>query len=110
MNALRELKFVVEGQIVSADPECDFSNLIPGTDGYLQASFSFSKEWCGCVKAVGFWANNEECPAQLLEDGKTCIIPPEALKGRRFTIGVYGRGHQVRLATNKITITQDGGM
>lgn len=28
---MRTLSFIVEGQIIKQNPECDFSNLIPGT-------------------------------------------------------------------------------
>ena len=40
---MRTLKFIVEGQIIKQDPNCDFSNLVPGTEGYLRAEFSFSR-------------------------------------------------------------------
>ena len=39
---MRTLKFIVEGQIIKQDPSCDFTNLVPGTEGYLRAEFSFS--------------------------------------------------------------------
>ena len=41
---MRTLKFIVNGQIIKQDPKCDFSNLIPASEGYLVAEFSFSKE------------------------------------------------------------------
>ena len=40
---MRTLKFVVDKQIIKQNPDCDFSGLVPGTDGYLQAEFSFSR-------------------------------------------------------------------
>ena len=46
---------------------------------------------------------------QILEDGKTCMIPAEALKRRKFKIQVIGRGPTVKLTTNKIMINQNGG-
>ena len=39
---MRTLKFIVDGQILRQDPTCDFSNIVPGTEGYLIAEFAFS--------------------------------------------------------------------
>lgn len=38
---MRTLKFIVDEQIIRQDPNCDFSNLVPGSKGYLQAYFHF---------------------------------------------------------------------
>ena len=88
---MRTLRFNVDGLIVSKAEDCDFDGLVPGTSGYLRASFIFSPEWHGTVKAVEFIRGNVECPAQILKDGKSCIIPEEALIGNRFQIRVYGK-------------------
>ena len=47
---MRILRFTVDAQKISPDPDCDFSGLVSGTAGYLKASFKFSKEWSGMVK------------------------------------------------------------
>lgn len=107
---MRTLKFIVHDQIVERDPECDFSGLVPGTDGYLQASFSFSPEWNGRVKVAAFYSLlGKEYPPQILEDGRTCVIPAEALKRRIFKIQVVGQNASNRLTTNRLEICQDGG-
>ena len=51
---MRTLKFIVHDQIVEKDPKCDFDNLVPGTEGYLRAVFSFSPEWDDCVRVAAF--------------------------------------------------------
>ena len=106
---MRILKFKVDGQIISKDPDCDFDNLVPGTDGYLKAEFTFSNEWNDTVKVVSFWRNGNECPPQILKDGKSCIIPKEALTSRQFKIGVLGKNKNIKLTTNKIEVVQNGG-
>lgn len=107
---MRTLKFIVEDQIIRADPECDFNNLVPGTDGYLQAVFSFSKEWNNCVKVATFYSMmGTEYDPQVLKDGKTCMIPPEALKRRIFKVQVRGRGNTKTLTTNRLAVRQNGG-
>lgn len=104
---MRTLKFIVEGQIIKPDPECDFSGLVPGTAGYLQAEFTFSKEWGSTSKVVAFYSRlgNEYTP-QALKHGKTCIIPSEALRKRIFKIQVLGKNG---LVTNRLEIDQKGG-
>ena len=107
---MRILKFIVDNQIIKQDPDCDFSNLVPGTEEYLQAEFSFSQEWKGCVKVAAFWsALGREYEPQVIKDGKTCIIPSEALKRRAFKIQVIGKNKNIKLTTNKLRIVQNGG-
>ena len=106
---MRTLKFIVEGQIIEKDPKCDFSGLVPGTEGYLQAEFSFSPEWNGMAKVAGFIAKFQEHEPQVLEDGKTCIIPASVLANKRFKIYVVGKNENTKLVTNKIGVCQNGG-
>ena len=107
---MRTLKFKVDGQIVTQDPTCDFSGLVPGTEGYLQAEFSFSPEWNGCAKVVGFSFRKSEYPPQVLKNGKTCVIPSEALMKRSFEIQVLGKRKDFKIITNKVKVNQDGGV
>ena len=106
----RILRFIVDGQIIRRDPECDFSNLVPGSADYLQAEFSFSKEWSEYVKVATFFSiMGKEYSPKLLKDGVRCEIPEEALKHRTFKIRVVGKKGTGKLITNKISITQNGG-
>ena len=106
---MRILKFIIDGLSITQDPECDFSGLVPGTEGYLWAEFSFSNEWSDCVKVAKFTSiMGKEYEPKALE-GDKCLIPAEALARRSFKIQIMGRGSNKRLLTNKITINQDGG-
>lgn len=106
---MRTLKFNVNGMVVKQDPSCDFTNLVPGTEGYLIAEFTFSPEWEGYAKVAGFYSvMGTEYKPQTLTDNR-CIIPAEALERRAFKIMVVGGRGDKRLRTNKITIRQDGG-
>lgn len=106
---MRTLRFIVEGQIIKQDPECDFSNIVPGTTGYLKADFIFSSEWDNTIKVASFLRNGNECPPQLLKDGRSCIIPSEALTSRRFMISILGKNKNTKITTNKIEVVQNGG-
>ena len=100
---MRTLKFIIEDQIIKKDPNCDFSNLVPGTEGYIRAEFSFSNDWAGCKKVAAFYAILGH------EDGKTCLIPKEALQKEKFSIRVIGRAKNLKIITGKIIVIQDGG-
>ena len=107
---MRTLKFIVEGQNIRQDPNCDFSGLIPGASGYLQAEFTFSPEWNGYVKVASFHSMmGREYTPQWIKDGKTCAIPAEALERVAFKLNIIGGKGPDRLTTNQITITQNGG-
>lgn len=107
---MRTLKFIVQNQIIEKDPDCDFNDLVPGTEGYLQASFSFSPEWNDCVKVAAFYSQmGTEYEPQILRDGKTCMIPSEALKRRVFKVQVVGQNSSKRLTTNRLAVYQNGG-
>ena len=108
---MRFLKFIVEGQIVKQDPNCDFGGLVPGSEGYVQCSFIFSPEWRDCVKVASFWSNmGKEYPPSLIKHDGTCEIPTEALARKTFKIKVIGKGPDgKKLETNKVTVCQNGG-
>lgn len=108
---MRTLRFIVDGQLIKQDPSCDFSGLIPGSDGYLQASFTFSDEWNEMAKVAAFWSPlGKEYPPQLLDGYYSCRIPVEALARRTFKVQVLGKdANGKRLTTNKIEVTQNGG-
>lgn len=104
---MRTLKFIVEGQALKPDPNCDFSGLEPGTVGYLKAEFTFSKEWASTPKVVAFYSRlGNEYPPRALKDGRTCLIPAEALRKRIFKVQVLGKNG---LVTNRLVIDQKGG-
>lgn len=107
---MRTLKFIVDGQTIRKDPECDFDGLVPGTKSYVQAKFSFSEEWDGCTKVAAFYSNlGREFPPQVLNRDRACIIPQEALEKSIFKIRVIGQKKEYRIGTNKVTVHQKGG-
>lgn len=107
---MRTLSFIVTGQIIKRDPTCDFSGLAPGSEKYLQASFSFSPEWDDFVKVAAFHSiMGREYEPQIVKDGSTCVIPAEALKKKSFKVQVIGRKGASKLTTNKVIVKQDGG-
>lgn len=107
---MRTLKFVVDGQLLTQAPECNFDGLVPGTEKYLNAEFSFSPDWNGRVKVVEFTSIlGKEYAPQILRDGRTCLIPSEALRRRAFKVRVIGTKNGGKLQTNKVMVKQNGG-
>lgn len=111
---MRRLKFVVDKQIIKPDPDCDFSGLVPGTEGYLEAEFVFSSEWNGCKKVAGFYSMlGREYKPQIIElksFANVCQIPAEALEAKSFKIRVIGKKDGFKLTTNKLTVSQKGSV
>lgn len=107
---MRTLKFIVNGQTITLDPECDVSDLVPGTNGYVQAKFTFSPEWNKCAKVAAFYSNlGREFEPQVLKSGEVCEIPLEALKKSIFKVKVFGKKNDYTICTNKVTVYQRGG-
>lgn len=107
---MRTLKFVVDGQLLTQAPTCNFGGLVPGSEKYLKAEFSFSSEWNGYVKVVEFTSIlGKEYTPQVLRDGRTCLIPAEALRKRAFKVRVIGKRNGEKLQTDKVLVKQSGG-
>lgn len=106
---MRTLKFIIDDQNISLDPKCDLTGLVPGTNGYLEASFSFSSEWDGCAKVAAFFSNlGREFTPQVI-NGSTCAIPSEALEKSVFKVQVIGQKGKYNLSTNRVVVHQRGG-
>lgn len=101
----RLLKFNVTGQRITKAPDCDFTDIVAGTSGYLKAKFEFSHEWDGCTKVAQFWRGDKEC-ATLIENGE-CDIDPTILVGPTFRVSVIGQRTNFRITTNKTLIRQE---
>ena len=104
---MRTLKFNVEGQSLKKDPACDFSGIVKGSKGYLQCSFSFSREWAGCKVAASFWSYDKEIDAAVVAHG-VCQIPDGITDFRRFGVSLAGVKDGYRITTSKIWIEQEG--
>ena len=102
---MRLLKFNVNAQRIQKDPDCDFDNLVAGTEGYLRAQFTFSQEWQDCLIVASFWRGKNE-HAVLVENGE-CEIPPEALVGATFHISLIGQRGDYQITTNKTIVRQE---
>ena len=107
---MRTLRFIVDGQMIKQDPECDFTNLFSDKNSNICAEFIFSSEWNDKIKVAAFWSMlDKEYEPQALDNKNNCIIPPGALKRASFKLQVLGLRGSEKLTTNKLTILQTGG-
>lgn len=103
----RVLEFEVNKQRITKKRDCDFSNIVAGSVGYLKAKFYFApSEWKSCKKAASFWVNGEET-ARLLDKSNTCLIPSEVLLTEKFGVSVTGVRDGYRIVTNQTKVTQE---
>lgn len=99
---MRVLSFSVDGQKLTKDPGCDFSNIVKGSVGYLQVAFVFTDDWSACGKMAIF---NDKYAA-VIDKFNKADIPPEALTGDSFTVRVRGISKGTKFDTNRLTISQ----
>lgn len=104
---MKTLRFIVDNYTITKDPACDFSGLTQGKENAVKAEFVFSANWKGYRKAVAFYRLGKELPARLLEDGRSCYIPTEALEKRTFWIEVVGKKKSSVIKTNRVQVVQD---
>lgn len=102
---MRELKFIVNGMNMEKSNECDFSNIVKGTKGYLKAVFDLSDEWKDCSIAASFFQNGKEYPRMLI--GNECTIPEQALKDNCFFVQLTGMKENFTIKTIKVLINQE---
>lgn len=105
---MRILRFQIEQQQIKKDPNCDFGNIVKGSQNYLYAKFNFGDGWRGCKAAASFWCLGKEYPV-LLSSGGMCAIPAEALKWNNFGVSVTGMkdGGQYIIKTNRLEVEQN---
>lgn len=109
---MRILRFIVDDQTLTPDPNCDgFDKLVFG-GGDIRLDFYFTKEWRDRIKIAAFYSPlGKEYDGQVIKDGRSCMVPAEALLRREFKVQIYGRDTRstTPYKTNKLTIRQNGG-
>lgn len=101
---MRVLDFIAGGQSLKRDPLCDFSGIVAGSRGYLQARFRFTKDWAGCKKVAVFACKGVEYPVGLKDN--MCTIPEEALAGSSVQVYIVGQRGDYRITTDKTAFSQ----
>lgn len=103
----RVLSFIIEGQSIKKDPNCDFTGLVSGTKGFYQAKFTFDKEWKEYKRIAIFKARNITKFIPII-DG-TCPIPDEVTEHLNYRISVLGQNGSQSIPTTEVSIRQNKG-
>ena len=106
---MKNLKFKVDGNRVTVDPACNSGDLLPRMTEPVRLEFTFSPEWERRVKVAAFWSmTGWEYPPQVLSDGKSCIVPVEALRNEAFRVQIIGKQNGEKSSTSKYTVFLKG--
>jgi hypothetical protein len=100
---VRTLKFSIDKQILTK--QGDFTGLVAGSKGYLQAQFSFSADWAGHRKVAVFTANDGTEYNEPIEAG-LCRVPDDVAACASFKVHVVGRRGDATPRTSRVTIIQ----
>lgn len=52
---MRELHFDVAGQLLRRNKQCDFENIVRGSDNYLCLVFHFDNDWKETKRVISFY-------------------------------------------------------
>lgn len=105
---MRTLKFIVNAQRICEDTACDFSAIVPGTSGYLKASFSFSTEWIGMVKVAEFRKYLCDEPVSVPIINGECAVPDTVTGGKAWYVKIVGKRGGVIIPTENCRVRQEG--
>ena len=105
---MRVLKFVVNAQKITQDPNCDFSGIVRGTTGYLEAHFSFSVEWAGTVKVAEFRKYACDSAVSVPIINGRCMVPTEVTGGKAWYVKIVGKRGGVIIPTGNCKVEQEG--
>lgn len=107
---MRKLKFVVDDLTLKQDRTCSFNGLFPGPDQWIEAEFTFSKDWEGVPRVAAFYSMlDKEYPPQIIGEDNRCMIPSEALKLPAFKMQILGNNRGKIITTNTMIVYQRGG-
>ncbi len=100
---MRTLQFKVTQQKLKKNG--DFSGIVSGTKGYLEAAFLFSEEWIGMKKVAVFYRyHDKEYPVPII-NGK-CLVPEEVTGCTSWKVRVVGQNEECRITTDEEEVKQ----
>lgn len=105
---MRTLRFIVNAQKISPDPNCDFSGLIPETSGYLKTAFSFSADWAGMVKVAEFRKYTCDDSVSVPIINGECAVPDTVTGGKAWYVKIVGKRGGVIIPTGNCKVEQEG--
>lgn len=104
---MKTLKLQVHDDTLDYTPSFSTNGIYPGIKEPVRLEFDFSESWKSMAKVAAFYSPlGNEYPPRVLDDGKSCIVPAEALEKTSFKVRILSK----QLRTNKLTVSLKGGI
>ena len=110
---MRTLNFTITKQKLTKDNDCNFDNLVTGTENYLEAFFKFDDDWIMlrniCVfKGLDnlYRSPSIEKSVMIRQSGK-CQIPKQILEYPIVQLYVVGINQNKKIYTNDVHFRQE---
>ena len=101
---MRTLNFIVESDHLRKTG--DFSHIVRGSHGWLECSFSLSKDWDKTKIAAVFTSSGRDYPVIVTKG--VCKIPDSVTKSKCFKVKLVGRKDSSERLTNQVLVEQEG--
>lgn len=101
---MRELHFDVTGQLLRRNKQCDFENIVRGSDNYLCLVFHFDNDWKETKRVISFYDVDGKQTNEIIQDKVT--VPVDVTHGSMFYFELTGKSNKTRITTNRMYIEQ----
>ena len=101
---MRTLKYKVQGQNIIRDDTCDFSNIVRGTNNYINLLFEWDKDWWNKVKVISL--RNAEGIETNLAFKENVVLPEIVTNGSMFSFVLYGKDNIEKVQTIREYVEQ----
>ena len=101
---MRDLEFIIDGQIMKKDPACSFSNIVAGSKNFFRCKFNFCREWNGFSCAAVFNAAGKVQYVPIIDC--RCMIPDTITSEREYLISIIGTKDDTTITTNSVKVFQ----
>lgn len=101
---MRILKYKVQGQNIIRDSTCDFSNIVRGTNNYINLVFEWDEDWKNKAKVISLRnADGEEVNVVLQSK---IVLQEKITKGSMFSFVLYGKDDFEKVQTIREYVEQ----
>lgn len=102
---MRTLKYKVQGQKIIRDNTCDFSNIVRGTNNYINLIFEWDEDWKNKAKVISL--RNAEGIETNFAFRENVLLPEVVTNGSMFSFVLYGKDAVEKIQTNREYVEQN---
>lgn len=101
---MRILRYKVEGQNIIRDSTCDFSNIVRGTNHYINLVFEWDEDWRCKAKVISL--RNAEGIETNFAFRENVLLPEVVTEGSMFSFVLYGKDTKEKIQTDREYVEQ----